>query len=56
MSLPRSRISFNWFASIVSRSSSSLILGQTFGQWLRRVFNAMIWRLRHSSSAFGAVV
>ena len=53
---PRARICFSWFASIVSRISSSLIrrseaLGATDGS----LMPAICW-LRHASSALGAVV
>ena len=55
-SAPRSRISFSWFFSMLSRSSSSLIwssdaLGVTAG-----FLSPSIWRLRQSSSDLGAVV
>ena len=53
---PRSRIFFNWLVSMLSRSSSSLILSSdTFGIAEGSLMPA-IWRLRHSSSALGAVV
>ncbi len=55
-SLPRSFIFASWLVSIDSRSSSSLIfssltLGISAGSWM-----PAICRLRHASSAFGAVV
>ena len=55
-SLPRSRISLSWLASMVSRSSSSLIFrSATFGIAAGSLMPA-ICALRQFSSAFGAVV
>ena len=55
-SAPRSRISFSWFFSMLSRSSSSPIRSsETFGVAAGFV-SPSIWRLRQSSSALGAVV
>ncbi len=55
-SQPRSFISLSWFASIDSRSSSSLILSSaTLGMAAGSLMPA-ICRLRHVSSALGAVV
>jgi hypothetical protein len=53
---PRARIWASWFVSIVSRSSSSLIRrSDGFGAADGSVMPA-ICRLRHASSALGAVV
>jgi hypothetical protein len=55
-SRPRCRISRSWFVSIDSRNSSSLIVrSEAFG-FAEGSRMAAIWRLRQSSSAFGAVV
>ncbi len=53
---PRCFISLSWFVSIVSRISSSLIFrSATLGLLAGSLMPAICW-LRHSSSAFGAVV
>ncbi|MNT59026.1 hypothetical protein D3C72_1965010 [compost metagenome] len=53
---PRCFISFSWLLSMVSRSSSSLICSSdTFGP-SSGVARLATWRLRQSSSAWGAVV
>jgi len=55
-SMPRLRMNLSWFASMDSRSSSSLILSsEAFGA-APGLAIAATWRLRHSSSAGGAVV
>ena len=55
-SQPRSFMNLSWFVSIDSRSSSSLIFSsETFGAAAGSLMPA-ICRLRHASSAFGAVV
>ena len=55
-SLPRSFILASWLVSMLSRSSSSLITSsEAFGATAGSSRPA-IWRLRQSSSAFGAVV
>jgi hypothetical protein len=55
-SLPRSCIFFSWLETMVSRSSSSLIFSSlAFGR-LALSWRLAICRLRHSSSALGAVV
>ena len=55
-SSPRSRTSRSWLLSIDSRSSSSLMRSSdAFGISEGFVMPA-IWRLRHVSSALGAVV
>src|ERR1700745_4072549 len=54
-SQPRSLMRRSWFASIDSRSSSSLISSSaTLGAWAGSLMPA-ICRLRHASSALGAV-
>ena len=55
-SLPRSRISRSWLLSIDSRSSSSLIFSSEARGFIEGSWMPAIWRLRQSSSAFGAVV
>ena len=53
---PRSFMNFNWFASSVSRISSSLIFkSATFGAWLG-LFKVAICFSRQSAKALGAVV
>ncbi len=55
-SQPRSFIFASWFASMLSRSASSpMTSSETFGACAGSLSPA-IWRLRHSSSALGAVV
>ncbi len=55
-SLPRSFILASWFTSMLARSSSSPIArSEAFGAAVGS-FRPAIWRLRQSSSAFGAVV
>ena len=55
-SLPRSCIFLSWLLTMLSRNSSSLILSSlTLGLAVGSLMPA-IWRLRQSSSAFGAVV
>ncbi len=55
-STPRSRMSRSWLLSIDSRSSSSLMeSSDAFGISAGLAMPA-IWRLRHASSALGAVV
>jgi hypothetical protein len=53
---PRSRIRRSWFVSIDSRNSSSLMRSSDTRGPSSGVFRLAICRLRHSSSAFGAVV
>ena len=55
-SLPRSFISRSWLASIDSRSSSSLIFSSVTLGIADGSLMPAIWRLRHASSALGAVV
>ena len=55
-SLPRSCIFLSWLLSMLSRSSSSLILSSDARGIADGSLMPAIWRLRQSSSAFGAVV
>jgi hypothetical protein len=55
-SAPRSRISFNWFFSMLSRSSSSPMRSSETWGVRAGFFSPSTWRFRQSSSDLGAVV